>query len=304
VQQFFRYQVEQARNSGSSDDVAKMQTLALRASLNATGFQGDMLAAVIDRDGHAILLGGVFKEAATKAMSVTLPDGTAAEADYVGADLYTGFTVVKLSSAKGITPTMWPKSKIQHGQMLLPVTGGQTFAPMVFAQARVGEQFSEDRMPADEQSNPRFERSGAFLFNVDGNLAAVVTTGGSWAVGERLALSAARLQREINYIITQKKDVEPRPLGVKFEQKTVSGRQLQQVSDVTAGSLAQSAGVQKGDYLVAIDGRPMIKLVAGTYALPSMTQLQVDLQTRTGDVPVEVLRDGKEMTLQMHLGGN
>jgi len=278
-------------------------------------------------------LGGVFKEAQLppESMKVVAPDGAQSDATYVGANLYAGYTVIKLSNLKGVTPTAWSKRKMALGQTLLPVTSGQAFVGAVHVLARFGEPFSEDRLPADEQSNPRFERFGAFLFDMEGRLAAVVTTGGGWA-GERFALSGTRLQREIGYILKEGKDIEPRALGVGFiapvvpeepparaskdvrdkyeaakrawetNSKVIGERRVVQVSEVTKNSLGDKAKLEKGDLLLAIDGRPISELVgADGRALSGLIQMQVDLATRTGTVPVVVVREGKEMMLEMEL---
>jgi S1-C subfamily serine protease len=300
VRNFFRDQADLAQKAGNLDQAARYRGLALRVQVNPAGLQGEMLAAILDNEGHALLLGGVFKEAQlppAPPMKVLAPDGTPGEATFVGANLYAGFTVIKLNNVKGLAPASWSAGKLKVGQTLLPVTSGQSFVATVHVRSRFGEAFSEDRLPADEQSNPRFERYGAFLFDIRGNLAAVVTTGGGWA-GERFALSATRLQRDIAYILKENKDIEPRALGVTF---TAKNRDVQ-VSAVTAGSLAAQAQLKVGDILLSIDGRPMFELVtADGNALPGLIQLQVDLVTRTGNVPLVIVRDGKQLTLQMPL---
>ena len=240
-------------------------------------------------------------------MKIVASTGAQTEAAFVGANLFAGFTVIQLKDVNFAKPASWAKHKLVPGQTLLPVTFGQPFAPLVHVLARPGEPFSEDRLPPDDQTTPRFERGGAFLFDVDGHLAAVVTAGGGWAV-ERFALSGTRMQREVAYIFTNQKDIEPRSLGVDFTPLTLptppalGNHRAVQVKAVTANSLAASAKLRSGDILVSIDGRPMSELVtASGQALPGLMQLQVDLVTRTGTVPLEVIRDGNPQTLQMPL---
>jgi hypothetical protein len=303
------FYLDLALRTANPDDAAHYRAQALRVQINPTGFQGDMLAAVLNDKGCALLLGGVFRESqsTTSPMKVVASTGAQTEATFVGANLFAGFTVIQLKDASFAKPAAWTKRKLVPGQTLLPVTFGQPFAPLVHVLARPGEPFSEDRLPPDDQTTPRFERGGAFLFDVEGSLAAVVTAGGGWAV-ERFALSGTRMQRDVAYILTNQKDIEPRSLGVDFTPlappipSVVGTRRAVQVKAVTKGSLAARAKLQQGDILVSIDGRPMSELVTGGgQPLPGLMQLQVDLVTRTGNVPLEVIRDGKLQTLQMPL---
>ena len=72
------------------------------------------------------------------------------------------------------------------------------------------------------------------------------------------------------------------------------------VSDVSKKSLAAQANLKEGDLLLSIDGRPMSELVRTDGSAQSgLIQLQVDLATRTGEVPLVVVREGKELTLKM-----
>jgi putative serine protease PepD len=320
VRRFFLDLAEQERqkkdpSAESAEKISKFLGAALRVQVNPGGFQGELLAVPLDMQGHTLVLGGIFKEAQqdpkNPAMKLIMPDGTQREADFVGANLYAGYSIIKLKDAKGIDPVRWSEHRLTAGEMLMPITSGQSFVPMVFVNQRIGEPFSEDRLQADEQGNSRFERNGAFLMDVHGNLAAIVTTGGGWA-GERFAISATRMQRELKYILEQNKDIEPRPLGITFQVPvpatgssapgSMPGRRAVQVQEVTPGSLAANAGVMKDDIILSIDGRPISELVSGDRAaLPGLIKLQVDLATRTDEVPLIITRKGVEQTLKMQL---
>jgi len=54
--------------------------------------------------------------------------------------------------------------------------------------------------------------------------------------------------------------------------------------------------------LLEIDGHPVSELV-GTdgHALPALVQVELDLATRTGTVPLKIERGGQAQTLQMPL---
>jgi S1-C subfamily serine protease len=333
VRTFYIDQANQLQKD-NPDLAARYRGQALRVQMNPGGFPGDLLAAVIDDQGHALLLGGVFRESQNPAnpMTVTASDGTTARATFIGTCLFTGITVIQLDKPKIATVASLAKRKLAPGQMLLPITIGQPFTPLVHVQARRGEPFNEERLPPDDQANPRFERNGAILFNTEGNLAAVVTGGGGWP-GEHYTFSASRMQRDVAYMLQGKgQDIEPRSLGVDFvpltaptapaanapkanqdaynivkkawdeTNKLLAGRRGVQVKAVTKDSLAASAGLKSGDIILSIDGRPTSELVnsSGT-PLPNLIQFQVDIVTRAGEIPIVVLRDGKEQTLKMPL---
>jgi S1-C subfamily serine protease len=334
VRGFYIDQAFQAQRDKNYDLAAHYRAQALRVQMNPAGFQGEMLAAVLDNKGNALLLGGVFRESQGpdgSPMKVLTADGTQSEATFIGSNLYTAFTLIKLNAIKGTTPTAWSKTKLKPGQTLLPVTFGQPFAPLVHVLPRPGEPFSEDRLAPDDQTTPRFERGGAFLFDVEGHLAAVVTAGGGWA-GERFALSGSRMQRDVAYILANQTDIEPRSLGVDFTPaappippfpnapkavqdaynaekkiwddtaKIIGNHRAVRVKAVTPNSLAARAQLKPGDVLLSIDGRRMSEFVTSNgQALPGLIQLQVDLVTRTDAVPLVIVRDGKEQTLQMSL---
>ncbi len=66
------------------------------------------------------------------------------------------------------------------------------------------------------------------------------------------------------------------------------------VSDVIPGSPAEKAGIQRGDIITAVDGK----------SVHNTNELQLEIMyRRPGDrVTVELLREGKELTVQVELG--
>jgi S1-C subfamily serine protease len=297
VQSFIAERIRTKSNSTSLTDraeVERLRALALRIELSRGVFQGEMSAAVLDDQGHALILTGLMREAHTGAnppMRATLPDGTATTAAYIGANLYGNFTVLKLENWKGTTPVRWAPRKVAPGQLLMTTTAGPGNGALIVATRKPGETPSEDRI-----SLPAEDRSGMFVQDIRGSLVAVMPAGGGLG-GERYATTAARMQRQIAYITTQKKDIEPQPLGLRFS--TQERKVL--VDEIASGSLADAAKLKRGDTLVSIDGHPISELVAGNRETPGMLQLKADLITRKGAVPLVVLRDGKEVALTMPL---
>ena len=293
-------QLERAGGRANFEEAAALRGLALRAELNRNGFQGEMSAVVFDQQGHALLLTGLLREAhqaPAETMKITLPDGTSAKGSFVGSNLYNNYSVIKVEGAKALVPAKWSAKRLGPGRLLVATAAGSGVSSLLVAAAKPGVTFGPEHLAL-----PTEDRAGVFLFGVDGEIAAVSTQGGGW--GERNALGSARMQREIEYILRENKDIEPRALGLRFEvvPSTATSPRMVKVSDIMPRSLMAEAGVKKGDLLVSLDGRPMAELVSpDNRETLAMLQLKVDLVTRPGPVPLVVQREGKEQSLSMPL---
>jgi len=310
VRTFLMIQADQQDKAGRTTEAAQLRGLALRVEINRGVFQGDMSAMMLDDNGHALLLTGLLREAHTgsaKPIDVTLPDGSKTTASFVGSNLTNNYSVIKLDKSNGAKRLRFASKKIVPGQLLVSRSVGPGAAALVMASGRPGETFSEDRLILATE-----DRSGTVMFNIDGEMTSVVTSGGVFGP-ERFALSASRLQREINFMIRDGKDIEPRELGVQFAKPgesqssttTNPGRRRVmelRITDVKAKSLADAAGLKKGDVIESIDGQPVSELVNEQgLGFPRLRELQTDFATRTDDVPLEIVRDGKDVKLTMPL---
>ncbi len=283
-----------------------IRTLLLHLELVRDNVQGDEAALVLDDKGYLLLLAGLLREAHGDPLIVTLPDGTTAQAKFVGSNLYGSYTVLRLDNPHGLKPARLSAQAVMPGQLLMNVPAGAGAMSLSWGAAKSlsgGERFGA---PGDD-------RGGAFVFNVQGEM--VSAAPGGWA--ER-ALKTADLEREIDYIKTgnggKGADIEPRELGITFGpidpaepaavSKALAGRPAVQVITVTAGSPAEKAGIKAGDVMLSIDGKPMSELVLPNrkQQSPELLSLRASLVTRTSAVPIGVIQaDGSEKTLDMKL---
>jgi serine protease Do len=289
-------------SASNPDESARLSALALRAELAArAGLQGEFSTILLNTDGYALVVAGLLREAHKGNIPITLPDGSETTAAFVGAALPYGFTVIKLDRTTGLKPVNLSRRRLMPGEMLVSITAGPNSAAFVMASGKPGAVVDDRFMvPSD--------RSGAFLFDTNAEIAAIVPggIGGGWA-GDRQAVPISRITRSIDYIIKNGKDLEPRPLGIRYDRidralpaprassvlATLAGQHAVAVVGVDKGSLAAKAGIVPGDVIVTLDGRPWQEVL----------QVQTDLVTRTGTVPITVIRadKDKEELIQMPL---
>ncbi|MCL2647593.1 MAG: PDZ domain-containing protein, partial [Phycisphaerales bacterium] len=105
------------------------------------------------------------------------------------------------------------------------------------------------------------------------------------------------------WIIANNKDIQPRRMGVKYDPLTpkmraetpgLGNRPAVVVREVQAGSPAEKAGLKKNDIVVTIGGKPIWQM--------SAIQRDLSLQTGGAGVPMEIFREGTEMTIELQFG--
>jgi S1-C subfamily serine protease len=244
---------------------------------------------IVDAQGDALLLGTWVKDGQPLSIRVTLPDGTETNAKYVGGHPTRGLAIIKLDSA-GAAPAL---SLAQDA----PAPGD-----LLMCMSATSGGIGLDIAPGPAQKRNNGEQRFAIYGNEErGPILVINTNGQLTAVGaDRFALPVSFLKHDIQWIIDNKRDIVPRQLGVTYAPVTQSIRKSARllanrpaviVEDVTAGSLAEKAGLKKDDIVITIDHRPIIQL----------PQIQADMATETAPVPIGILRDNKEVTLSMPL---
>lgn len=289
-----RFLEEKAGAASDAETAAKYRRLLTGLDALRGALPTEALAVVIDHDGNAIVLGpGVRESQKDKPFAVTGPDGKEATARYVGAHVARGLTVIKLDSPSVTPPLELADARPDAGELLMCVAGSSGAVAWITVPGHAGK-------PADDRfaTSGTDDRGPSYLFNAAGRLSAVGY--------ERFALPVEMLKGNIHWIIENQRDLKPRQLGVKYSHvpqdsplrssNPVAGKNpaVVVVEDVFKGSGAEQAGVQKGDLLVSIDGRPLWQI----------GQILADLATRTGKVPLGVVRQNKEITLEMPLEAN
>lgn len=278
--------IEQKANTLADKDpnqAASLRGLLFRIDAVRAGVTGDLYGVVIDDKGTVIVLTALLREAQPEALRVTAPDGSDTTAKFVGSHASRGYTIIQLDKAGVTTPAAFADGRPAAGSLLLAVGASNGATGWMVAPAKFGKRPADERIAMFAGDN----QGGTFLFDTRGRLVAL-----GWG---RFALPMEDLNRDIQWIVENRKDVTPLQLGVRYSLVPFgpprNPRDAAKVNAVQPGSLAEQAGLQKDDIVVSIDKRPLNQL----------PQIQMDLATRSGSVPMGIVRDGKELTLEMKL---
>jgi len=259
---------------------------------------------IITRDGYILTNNHVVDGA--KEVKVTLPDGREFTAKVVGRDPKTDIAVVKIDANNLPVVPMADSQNVNVGDVVLaignPFGVGQTVTEgIVSAKNRsgMGIEHYEDFIQTDAAINPG--NSGGALVDIDGRLIGINTaimthSGGSQGVGFAIPSDLARNVMESliqyghvtrGYLGVMIQNITP-ALASEFDLKQDHGAL---VSEVEPDGPAQAAGFKNGDVIVKFNGRQ----VADSESL----QLEVAATKPGLKVPVEIVRDGNESTLEV-----
>lgn len=262
---------------------------------------------IVNKDGYILTNNHVVEDADT--ITVVLNDGREFTAKVIGRDPKTDVAVVKIDAKDLPYITIADSDKIEVGDICLAVGNpfgiGQTVTMgIVSAKGRggigVGTDY-EDFIQTDASINPG--NSGGALVDAEGRLIGINTailsrTGGNQGIGFAVPVNMAKSVMES--LITNGKvvrgflgvsiqDVTP-VLAKQFDLKEGHGAL---VGDVTPKSPADKAGLKSGDVVVDFNH----KAVEDSRRL----KLQVAETAPGTSVPVKVIRDGREKTLNVTL---
>lgn len=262
---------------------------------------------IIDARGYIVTNNHVIAEA--DEVRVILHDNTELPAKIIGRDPETDMAVLKVESKQPLKPIAWGDSgRLRVGEWVLAIgnplgLGGTVTAGIVSARGRdIGAGRYDDFIQTDASINKG--NSGGPLFNRNGEVIGINTaifsqSGGSIGIGFAVPSNMARpvVQQLIEFGRTKRGW-----LGVQIQSVTdemVEDLGLDKargalVAKVLPGGPAEKAGVQSGDVIVSLDGKP----ISSTNALTRSVA-----ETTVGkSVPVEVMRKGKKVTLRATLG--
>ncbi len=272
--------------------------------------QSGMGSGIIARaDGYILTNNHVVEGADT--LLVELSDGRKVEGKVVGTDPPTDVAVVKVE-ATGLQPVAFGDSdSIQVGDWVLAI--GSPFgldqtvtAGIISGKNRIqgivgGDDGFEDFLQTDAAINPG--NSGGPLVNLRGELVGINTailsrSGASAGIGFAIPVSLAKpvLDQIIasgtvhrGFLGAQVGDVTPAVI-TEFDLKTESGALIR---GVVNGQPAAVAGLQPGDVVTSIDGKPVR---SGS----QLRNIIASKQPNTG-VSLTINRAGKTMELQVSL---
>jgi serine protease Do len=255
---------------------------------------------IVNPDGY-ILTNNHVVDGATD-VEVTLSDKRTFKAKIVGTDPRTDVAVLKVPATKLASITFGDSTKMKVGDIVLaigdPFGIGETVTMgIVSATGRkgLGIEGYEDFIQTDAAINPG--NSGGALVNTRGELIGINTailaggSGGNQGVGFAIPVVMAR---KIMEQILQTGKVTRGYLGVLIQQVTpdlakafgLPTAEGALVGDVTTDSPGAKAGIQKGDIITALNGRPVSDYLD--------FRLQVSQMAPGTSVKLDVLRNGQK----------
>src|ERR1700680_1834700 len=242
-------------------------------------------------------------------VKVTLSDRRELKAKIIGTDPKTDVAVLKLEGSNFPAITLGDSSKVQVGDYALaigdPFGVGQTVTMgIVSAKGRgnLGIEDYEDFIQTDAPINPG--NSGGALINDRGELVGINTailshgSGGNEGIGFAIPINMARsVMSQIldhgkvtrAYLGIMPQDVTP-DIAKQFGEKEARGAL---VADVSAGSPAQKSGLERGDIILDVNGKP----VADSNEL----RMTISMMAPDSDAKLKVLRNGSEREIAVKL---
>jgi len=233
---------------------------------------------------------------------VTLSDKREFQARVVGADPKTDVAVLKID-AKNLTPiTIGDSSKVQVGDVALaignPFGVGQTVTKGIISatgRGNLGIEDYEDFLQTDAPINPG--NSGGALINDRGELVGINTailshgSGGSQGIGFAVPANLARqvMDQVLKnghvtraYLGIYPQDVTPR-MAKAFGEKDSQGIV---VGDVSPNSPAKEAGIQRGDIILKVNGKPVTD--------SNQLRMSISMMQPGSELKLKILRDGTQ----------
>ena len=243
-------------------------------------------------------------------VTVTTSNKRAYQARVIGTDPRTDIAVLKINATDLPAITIGDSSKMQVGDQVLaigdPFGVGETVTSGIVSatgRANLGIEDYEDFIQTDAPINPG--NSGGALVNDRGELIGINTamlsrgSGGSQGVGFAIPVNLAR--NVMAQLVTNGK-VTRAYLGVSIQEVTP---QLAQafgaselsgalVGDVRPGSPAEVAGLQKGDIIVGLNGKPITD--------SNQLRMAISMTAPGTTVNLKVLRNGNDRYMAVRLG--
>jgi serine protease Do len=262
---------------------------------------------VIDADGIVVTNNHVIADA--DEITVIFNDGSKLKAELIGKDSKTDLAVLKVKPDKPLKAVKFGNSeKLRLGEWVIAIgnpfsLGGTVTAGIVSARNRdINSGPYDNYIQTDAAINRG--NSGGPLFNLDGqvvgvNTAIISPSGGSIGIG--FAVPSATAVAVIDQL-REFKEVRRGWLGVRIQQVTDDIAESLGIKPVRGALVAgiddkgpaKPAGIEPGDVIVKFDGKDIKEM----RDLPKIVG-----DTPIGkDVPVIVIRKGKEETKTVRLG--
>ena len=270
--------------------------------------QGVGSGVIMTPDGY-ILTNNHVVDGATD-VRVTLADKREFKAKVIGTDPKSDIAVLKIDATNLPCITVGDSSKVQVGDYALavgdPFGVGQTVTMGIVSatgRSNLGIEDYEDFIQTDAPINPG--NSGGALVNDRGELiginTAIIAHGSEGNQGIGFAIPANMARNVMDQIVEHGKvtraylgivpqDVTP-ALAKAFTDKDARGAL---VADVSANSPAQKSGLEKGDIILDVNGKPI--------ADSNDLRMKISMMAPDANVNLKVLRNGAEREMAVKLG--
>jgi putative serine protease PepD len=253
--------------------------------VSITTGSGEGSGVVLSADGYVLTNNHVVASARGSSVNVVFADGKKATATIVGTDPRTDLAVLKASNVSGLAAaTFGDSSKMQVGDTVLALGSplgleGSVTSGIISAKDRTIRSGGEDEqtpqnpfggqqsqqqtttsmsglLQTDAPINPG--NSGGALVNTNGELiginTAIATSGsGSGNIGLGFAIPSNKAKQVADDLIAGRKVSHP-ALGVRVTESKNGGAL---VSAVTPNSAAAKAGLEQGDVITTVNGKPV-----------------------------------------------
>ena len=258
---------------------------------------------IVDKDNGYVLTNAHVVDGADE-VEVTLKDGRSLPAEVIGVDREVDLAVVKVTAEELTEIRIADSNKLRVGDFVVAIGNpfglGQTVTTGIVSalnRTGLGIEGFEDFIQTDASINPG--NSGGALVNLHGelvgiNTAIIAPAGGNVGIGFAIPtdMAANVMQQLIEHGEVRRgllgvtvQDLSPEladAFGIEQEKGVV-------ITQVMEDSSAADAGIQPGDVVLAVDGRPVKR--------------SADLRNRVGLSPVgekvelSIVRDGKRRNI-------
>jgi serine protease Do len=262
---------------------------------------------IISEDGYILTNNHVVGQA--DRLDVTLHDGRVFEAKLIGTDKHTDVAIIKIEGDDLPMLAMGDSDEIEVGEWVLAVgspfgLSGTVTSGIVSAKGRnsMGITDYEDFIQTDAAINPG--NSGGPLVNMRGeaigiNTAIVSRSGGYNGIGFAIPMNMAR---EICDQLMENGSVTRGFLGVIIQPLTselatsfnLDSDKGVLIGDVNEDGPAGRAGLQRGDVVVELNGKPVEDMTT--------FRNRVAMIEPGKKAELEVVRDGKRQTISVKVG--
>ncbi|PKB19349.1 serine protease Do [Novosphingobium kunmingense] len=284
---------------GNSPQTREAQSLGSGFIISADGY--------VVTNNHVITADG---RGQVESITVTMPDGTEYPARLVGKDAPSDLAVLKIQATKPLPFVKFGDSRSARvGDWVIAIgnpfgLGGTVTSGIVSAVTRsTGSGSAYDRYLQTDASINR-GNSGGPMFDMKGqvigiNNAIFSPTGGSVGIG--FAIPAETAAPIVDKLI-KGVSIDRGYLGVQIQPVTedvadslgLAHNRGELIQSVQPGQAAAAAGLQAGDIVVKVDGKDVS---------PDQTLSYIVANTEPGKrIPIELLRDGKRMTITATVG--